>query len=144
MRQVRKEGGDDRKMCDGFRGHGGERVPARLAGGDQVRAAVSTEVARRHHHLAMWAGHERRSFERPRPSLACSASGTLAAVGSPLAHAPPPLMYRIHAASSAAPSMLPQPVAKSHPMPASKARLLPLVTSWKGLAGNREELSPIQ
>src|ERR1700694_2708391 len=127
MRQMRKEGGDDRKVCDGFRRHGGERVAACGACGGQMSATVTAEFAGRYCHLTVRARDQGRSFER-----------------SLFAHPPPPLMYRIHAASSAAPSMLPQPVAKSHPIPASKARLLPLVTSWNGLAGNREALSPIQ
>ena len=118
MRKMRKQGADDRQVRHVLGRQGGERVTASRVGRGEVCAAVTAEVAGRHRHPAVRAGDQGRSLAGGRCCFA-GATRALPAVGASFLHAPPPFMYWIHAASSATPSMLPQPVAKSQPGAAS-------------------------
>src|SRR5579864_1740644 len=128
-----KQGRDDGHVRDVLRGHCREGMAPGRASAREVRTAVAAELADRHEGAAVRTRDERGAADRARARLARSPPRRLAPVRTALFHDPPPLTYWIQAESRAAASMLPQPVAKSQPVPASKPRLLPWVTSWKGL-----------
>ena len=79
--------------------------------------AVTAKISSRYEVAAVRACDQRRPLEWPRAALTRAAARALPLFRSSGFH-PPLFLYMTHAASSATPSMLPQPVAKSQPGPA--------------------------
>src|SRR5438094_9601929 len=120
---MREQGADHVEVDDGLVGHGCERVTAARVRGREVRATVAAEVTLGDAAVAVRAHDQRRCAVTrgalPGPAARTPAPISPTAVRLLFAHAPPLFRYVIHAVSSAAASMLPQPVAKSQPGPAS-------------------------